>query len=193
MKKIILLGIVLAIISCFIFRLSNKLNINPTNKIGEVIDSLNHVVVFYNGGVGHVSGRNVVDGYNVGLNYQCVEFVKRYYLEHYNHKMPDSYGHAISFFDPAIADGGVNARRALTQFTNPSTARPKVGDLIVMNATARNKFGHVAIVAEVTENKIELIQQNAGTFASTRVRFGLRQKGKKWQIKNERILGWLRK
>jgi len=50
--------------------------------------------VYYNGSVGHVSGRNLVpDGYNPGLKYQCVEFVKRYYYQHLNHKIPDSYRH----------------------------------------------------------------------------------------------------
>ncbi|MDW5290896.1 hypothetical protein [Formosa sp. PL04] len=56
--------------------------------------------------MGHVSGRNTTpDGYNLGLKYQCVEFVKGYYYEHYNHKMPDSYGHAKSFFNSGIKDG----------------------------------------------------------------------------------------
>lgn len=47
---------------------------------GAPLDSLNGVVVYYNDGMGAVHGRNTVDGYNVGLKYQCVEFVKRYYL-----------------------------------------------------------------------------------------------------------------
>lgn len=50
------------------------------------------------------------DGYNVGLRYQCVEFVKRYYsLEHYAHRMPNSYGHAKDLFDPRVEDGAMNA------------------------------------------------------------------------------------
>src|SRR5690606_23830292 len=68
--------------------------------VGKPVDSLNGVVVYYNGAVGHVLERNVAaDGYNIGLKYQCVEFVKRYYYEHLQHKMPDSYGHAKDFFD----------------------------------------------------------------------------------------------
>jgi hypothetical protein len=61
--------------------------------------------VYYNGGVANVVGRNVsVDGYNLGLKYQCVEFVKRYYYQHLGHKMPDTYGHAKDFFDRNVAD-----------------------------------------------------------------------------------------
>jgi len=68
---------------------------NPLSiDVGEKVDSLNGVYVYYNGSVGHVSGRNLVpDGYNPGLKYQCVEFVKRYYYQHLNHKIPDSYRH----------------------------------------------------------------------------------------------------
>ena len=76
--------------------------------VGAPLDTLDGVLVHHNGGMNNVSGRNMVDGYNVGLKYQCVEFVKRYYLEHFNHRMPNSYGHAKDFFDPAIADGMMN-------------------------------------------------------------------------------------
>jgi len=193
MRKLLLIGVVF-ITGCLIFyKYSKKININLNYEVGQVIDSLNGVAVYYNGGVRHVDGRHVVDGYNVGLKYQCVEFVKRYYLEYFQHKMPDSYGHAISFYDVGLKDGALNKRRNLLQFSNPSSSKPKVGDLIVMDATRSNQFGHVAIVSEVSESEIELIQQNGGAFASTRIRIGLRKKNNKWEVKNSRVLGWLRK
>jgi len=102
-----------------------KYNFNPSHSIGEKLDSLNGVYVYYNGGVNNVVERNTTsDGYNLGLKYQCVEFVKRYYFEHYNHKMPDSYGHAKDFFDATIKDGEHNKKRDLRQFTNGSSAKP---------------------------------------------------------------------
>ena len=95
MKKTFLLffGIlILFVIGFFVFK---KTNLNPKFVVGEKIDSLNGVYVYYNGGVGNVDGRELTqDGYNLGLKYQCVEFVKRYYYEELNHKMPDSYGNA---------------------------------------------------------------------------------------------------
>ena len=96
-----------------------KFNFNRNYSVGQQIDSLNGVFVFYNGGVDNVSGRNTtLDGYNLGLKYQCVEFVKRYYYEHLNHKMPDSYGHAKDFFDKTLTDGQKNRKRNLQlQFT----------------------------------------------------------------------------
>lgn len=80
MKKSIGIVLVLVLAGLIIYKLSSKININPKYKVGQVIDRLDNVAVYYNGGVRHVASRHVVDGYNVGLKYQCVEFVKRYYL-----------------------------------------------------------------------------------------------------------------
>lgn len=108
--------------------------------------------------------------------------------------MPDSYGHAKSFFDSEIQDGEINKQRDLFQFTNPSNTKPAVSDLIVMDGSISNKYGHVAIVSEVTENNIEIIQQNPGPRASSRKRIKIKQTyDGKWKIESSRILGWLRK
>ena len=178
---------------------ANLANIGISNsktsfKVGEKTDSLNGVFVFYNGGVGTVSGRNTTaDGYNLGLKHQCVEFVKRYYYEHLNHKMPDSYGHAKDFFEPSLADGKISKRRNLTQYTNKSKSKPKVNDLLVFKGTSFNKYGHVAIVSKVTKDRIEIIQQNPGPFSKSRETFLLSHTNGKWEIKEKRVLGWLRK
>jgi len=163
-----------------------------SDDIGEPIDSLNNVLVYYNGNMSHVSGRNVTtDGYNLGLKYQCVEFVKRYFYEYLHHKMPNSYGHAKDFFNNSIKDGAINKQRNLTQYKNPSSSKPRVNDLVVFSGTTFNKFGHVAIISEATENSIEVIQQNVG--AKTRASFKLKKNGVKWRIESEQGLGWLRK
>lgn len=184
----------LLVLGFAINRISKKFNFNPAYTVGQKIDSLNGVNVYYNGDVDNVSGRNTTpDGYNLGLNYQCVEFVKRYYYEHFNHKMPDSYGHAKDFFDYEVVDGEINIKRNLTQYTNPSQTKPKVDDLLIFEGTLFNVYGHVAIVSKVTENQIEIVQQNPGSFSSSRVTFPLKKSEGKWRIKQDRILGWLRK
>ncbi|MFD2941320.1 CHAP domain-containing protein [Flavobacterium notoginsengisoli] len=171
-----------------------KINLNSHYKIGQALDSLNEVKVYYNGGVDHISGRNVTkDNYNLGLKYQCVEFVKRYYYEYYKHKMPDAYGHAKDFFDPRVKDGELNLNRNLTQYTNPSKEKPEVGDLVVFSGSILNRFGHVAILSKVSENEIEIIQQNPGPFSDSREKFELEKEKGNYKIKNERLLGWLRK
>lgn len=163
-------------------------------KLGQKIDSLNGVYVYYNGSVGYISGRNLTkDGYNLGLKYQCVEFVKRYYYEYLQHRMPNSYGNAIDFFDVKLVDGQFNSERGLYQFSNPSFSKPCVNDILIYRATSSNKYGHVSIIAAMNGNVIEVIQQNAGRCSNSRAEFALSYKAKKWKVENPRIIGWLRK
>lgn len=161
-------------------------------EVGQPIDSLNHVKVYYNGGTDNILERNVTaDNYNLGLKYQCVEFVKRYYFEHLHHKMPDSYGNAKDFYNATLNDGALNTQRALIQYTNPSNHKPAIHDIIVFDASSTNKFGHVAIVAAVEDSYVEVIQQNAGKYATSREIYAIEQVNGKWKIINSRILGWL--
>lgn len=191
MKKKILVLFLLGIGGFLFFGVKNYLSRNSDYQVGQAIDSLHHVKVYYNGGTASILGRNVKDGYNIGLKYQCVEFVKRYYFEHYQHKMPDASGNAVDFFNPDLADGKINPARALVQFTNPSFTKPQVGDLIVMNGGV---YGHVAIVSEVNADEVQIIQQNPGAHADSRVWFDLEKNARgKWYIDKSRILGWLRK
>ncbi|WP_107039578.1 CHAP domain-containing protein [Brumimicrobium mesophilum] len=192
--KIILLIIGISLITYFSIEKLRPNLIYDHPKVGEKVDSLNNVYVYYNDKVGNVIGRNTKEGYNIGLKYQCVEFVKRYYYQYYNHKMPDSYGHALSFYNIKFKDGELNTQRNLLQFTNPSSSKPKIGDLIVFDATIFNSYGHVAIVSNVSDNKIEIIQQNPGPNGSSRDNFYMKLNNQsKWEIESARILGWLRK
>lgn len=200
LKTTTLALLLLSLAACWAYY---KFNSSPAKKegqkigsrtVGQAIDSLNGVAVYYNGSVANVVGRNLAaDGYNLGLKYQCVEFVKRYYYAHLNHKMPDSYGHAKDFFDIGIKDGGFNKKRNLTQFKNPSKTKPKTDDLLVYDGTAFNQYGHVAIVSKVEENSIEIVQQNPGPYSESRANYTLAKVDGKWKIGNAQILGWLRK
>jgi surface antigen len=162
--------------------------------IGTPVDSFNEVTVYYNGPISNVSGRNLTeDNYNLGLKYQCVEFVKRYYYEYYRHKMPDSYGHAKDFFDDEIKDGEISEKRALTQYRNPSKSQPKVGDLVIFDGHGGNPYGHVAIISGVKRDSIEIIQQNPGPYEASRVGIPVSFRNGLWHITHGQILGWLRK
>lgn len=170
-----------------------KTNPNGLYKVGSIIDELNGVPIYYNGGVYTIQGRNLsAEGYNLGIRYQCVEFVKRYYFEVYHHRMPDSYGHAKDFFDPLVADGELNRKRGLIQYTNGSLSKPLVGDLVVYRSWFLNPYGHVAIVAKVEDTFLEIAQQNPGPFSGSRETLTLRKRGNKWYISDNAILGWLR-
>jgi surface antigen len=159
--------------------------------IGQPIDSLNGVYVYFNGKTNNVSGRNLAkDNYNLGQKYQCVEFVKRYYYEHLDHKMTESYGHAKDYFDSQIKDGQINIDRNLVQYNNPSQTKPQIDDIIVFSGTSHNKYGHVAILSKVNQYSIEVIQQNKG---KSRQNYLLVKRKGKWLIVNKRIKCWLRK
>lgn len=163
-------------------------------EVGDTVDSFNSVPVYYNGAVSHTGKRHLAtSGYNYGLSYQCVEFVKRYYYDHLNHKMPNTYGNAKDFFNVDLEDGQLNKDRNLTQYTNGSKALPKVDDLLVFGAVTFNKYGHVAIVSKADSAEIEMIQQNPGPTAPSRVTYKVVKKNGKWYIDRSDLLGWLRK
>lgn len=110
------------------------------------------------------------DGYNLGLKYQCVEFVKRYYYEVYGHKMPNSYGHAKDFYDDSLGDVGFNQARGMWQYTNVREEMPQVDDILVYGPHTGNPFGHVALITKVEDNYIELVHQNKGTKSRQKIK-----------------------
>ena len=176
------------------WKAATLLNWNPHHRVGEPIDRLNGVAVFYNGGVDHSSGRNLApDGYNLGIRYQCVEFVKRYYYERLNHKMPDAYGHGKDFFQAGLPDGTRNTQRDLRQFVNGSPTKPHPDDLLVFGPWLVNRYGHVAIISAVGDSAVEIVQQNAGPFRPSRESIPLRFEQGQWKLQKRRVLGWLRK
>lgn len=171
---------------------ATRVNINPAHAPGDKLDEYQGVAVFYNGAINHVSGRlTTPGGYNLGLRYQCVEFVKRYYYERFGHEMPNSMGHAKEFFSAKVADGALNQERMLLQYRNGAASVPREEDLIVFAPWAFNRYGHVAIVSAVGPDFIEVIQQNPGPFGSSRERYALEQQGRR--VAHERVLGWLRR
>lgn len=160
-------------------------------KRGDVIDSWRGVSVYFNGNWRTTSGRHKTkDGYNLGLKWQCVEFVKRFYYQHLKHKMPDPWGHAVSFFNKEIADGEFNKGRGLWQYANPSASKPQVDDLIVFNGNRFNPYGHVAIIAKVEKDRVQIIQQNMNE--KSRETITLKLRGGRWHLPKN-TLGVLRK
>ena len=174
------------------FFLLSSFAISDTNpKVGDVIDSLHGIPVYYNGKVTHVNGRNVAsDGYNFGLKWQCVEFVKRYYYKRFGHKMPNSYGHAKEFFNKKLGDVAFNEARGLQQFRNVRYERPQPDDIIIYDAHKGNRFGHIGIIAEVGPDYVIIVQQNVAK--KSRQRCNLVQYNGIYTIADFDILGWLR-
>ena len=190
----LLFSILLLLISALVFfQLNEKYTWRPFITKGKKIDSFNGVYVYFNGDVSHVEGRNLSpDGYNFGLKFQCVEFVKRYYYDALHFKMPDTYGNAVDFFNPVVSDGKLNSARGLLQYSNGSNSKPAIDDILVFDVSSSNPYGHVAIISDVTEHGIEIFQQNPGRFVKSRVNYDLIHRGNKWIIDNKKVLGWLR-
>ncbi len=160
------------------------------SRVGKVLDSYRTVPVYDNGLLYFRSyGKHYAqDGYYYGQKWQCVEFIKRFFHDVKHHNMPDGMGHAKSFFDPSLPDGALNTRRGLVQYRNGSLHVPQPEDLLVFTDT---KYGHVAIVTQVSADSVELIQQNI--LAGTRRRFALAATNGHYFITAPRIpAGWLR-
>jgi surface antigen len=151
-KFSILLIVLLIILASAIYEIDKS-------RIGNEIDSYKNVYVYYNGIVYFNSyGKNYSqEGYYFGQKWQCVEFIKRFYFIVKHHQMPDGYGHAKDFYDENTNQGKLNIKRNLLQFKNGENVGPKPDDIVVFTDT---KYGHVAIVTEVDENHIVIIQQN---------------------------------
>lgn len=164
MKKT-LIGVVFVSVSALMVMLANQ------HFLGKKLDAHYGVGVYYNGWlIGQSHGKHYAeDGYYFGHRWQCVEFVKRYYYLHLNHAMPDGWGHAKDFFNTSLTHGAFNKRRGLYQYNNGDKEVPKPDDLLVYN---KGKYGHVAIVTEVGNDYVEIIQQNV--FLKTRKRLSLR-------------------
>ena len=91
--------------------------------------------------------------------WQCVEYVKRFYRKVLRFDTSRWWGHANSYYDPRR-----NFARGLVTIPNGSTIPPKPGDILAFEG---GKYGHVAIIMEVPRVKapyvcswIKIIQQN---------------------------------
>jgi len=192
-RHLVTLPILLSILAIESYYYVTKTNINKYMIVGYVLDNLNGVDVYYNGGVNNSSGRNLsLDGYNLGIKYQCVEFIKRYYYLRFGHKMPDTMGNAKDFYNPKINDGELNPQRGLTQYQNGSLSKPQPDDIVIFSPSLLNPYGHVAIIANVYPNTLQIVQQNPGPFSSSRASFPLINHAGQWFIDGGQVLGWLR-
>lgn len=135
--KILSIAILLLIAIYFIF-LQKRYPLNAITHsfvVGDSVDSFNGIVVYNNGmdyPKSHGKHYSKDGSYYYGKKWQCVEYIKRYYYEHFHHKMLNGFGHAKSFFDNKLKDGELNKERGLIQYTNGSLSSPMIGDIIVL-------------------------------------------------------------
>lgn len=160
--------------------------------LGDTLDTFQNIPVFYNGSPDNVLGiSKSPNGYVYGLQYQCVEFIKRFYFDFLHHTFPIGSGEAVDFFETGLSDGQLNQARQLRQYTHPSHWKPEKYDILVFNATSDNKYGHVAIISTIWQDSLEIVQQNTGLQTRRVIRYSFVQN--RWELQDKRVLGWLRK
>lgn len=93
-------------------------------------------------------------GYNSGLQWQCVEFVNRYYYQVYGQDIRVGLGNAKDYFSDTLA-----RTKGLVKYFNDGSGLPQIGDIIVSQGNGIS-VGHVAIVKAVSAKEIRLVEQN---------------------------------
>ncbi|WP_051304326.1 CHAP domain-containing protein [Calidithermus chliarophilus] len=136
---------------------------------GIPIGSLDGVEGFYHGlAEGDSYGPNHLNDTYMGQKWQCVEFARRYYWLIYGHMLAGlGYGTgAIKMYTEGLKDGEMGYS-GLAQYLNGSPTKPRKGDLMVF---ATGSYGHVAVVAEVSDEHVTVAQQNVGIEFTTNFR-----------------------
>jgi probable HAF family extracellular repeat protein len=120
-----------------------------------------------------------------GWQYQCVEFIKRFYSLALGLNTAGWSGDAVDYFGTAAAKG-------LTRYENGGTVPPAPDDIIVFSGKT---YGHVAIITSVSGNQIQLIEQNwspTGVASLSLLvaggRYTMADRGSSYKV-----LGWMRK
>jgi glutathionylspermidine amidase/synthetase len=124
------------------------------------------------------------DGIRYGIKYQCVEFVRRYYIKKFHSTFPEV-DNAYELFDLKYAtDLQTNKKVRLRAIPNSIQNIPEPGDMIIWKPEGRYRdTGHVAIMKEIVNRSIvTIVEQNGKTHNGQR----------NIQIHHPGILGWMR-
>ena len=148
----------------------------PSRPCNQILATYKNVPAYSNG-VDQWSGYSCAGLGSFGYQYQCVEYVNRFYAEALG--IPQAinwFGNAQDYFASAGADvlnkqGKVIANnKMLAAFPNGGLSPPQPDDILVF--ASDDKLGHVAIVTNVTASEVDFIEQNfniAGVAGLSRV------------------------
>lgn len=119
---------------------------------GTLLGEFNGVTVYSNGRSSYVSNQShYIDGKYIGMKWQCVEYIRRYYYQKFGLNLGDKHrGDAKTFWANA-------SKMQLDRFSNGGTVAPKIGDIAVSDS---GTYGHVGIVRSVSDNQTCVAQQN---------------------------------
>lgn len=117
----------------------------PEVAWGTALGSYNGVTAYSNGSVSYVGPYGTY-----GYQYQCVEYINRYYVQALGWKNMRGMGNANAYCSNTASTG-------LKVYLNNGTTGPKTGDILVSKG---GSYGHVAIVREVGTTYVKVIEQN---------------------------------
>ena len=101
----------------------------------------------------------IVD-YDKAYGYQCVDFARQHAKDMWN-SIWTFWGSALTGWLTGKPFIGTKWERVV----NTVTAVPKEWDIVFLNKTTSNPYGHVAVAGEgCTGSKLFLVEQNAGTW-----------------------------
>jgi hypothetical protein len=167
------------------------------DPFGTPIGSFNSVIAYSNGtGTFDSMIHNNSGGVRTGLEWQCVEYINRYYDVIYGVNILSPAGNASAYFNSAV-------QRGLTSYPNGGTTIPQVGDILCFSGGAPSGgqpgAGHAAIIRSVSASSVTVIQQNVKeTSADANFTYPMSNNGGRYLVDGSRLgrsyacQGWLR-
>ena len=155
---------------------------NAGEKWGTKIGEYKGVPAYSNESLTHSSPSDTY-----GLKYQCVEYVNRFYATAMGHHNMKASGDAEDYYPTA-------SQRKLVAYPNKGSVKPQINDILCLKGKT---YGHIAIVREVTNDKVYVIQQNWNNASSdNNFPFEMEAANGKYTVKEKSgftCQGWLRK
>jgi len=115
---------------------------------GDVLDSFQNIPAKSNGEYNNCTWTGNGD-------WQCVEYVKRFYEDEVGDAITTSWGYAANAYE--------NNDPGLSTYANGGTMAPEVGDILCFDD---GDDGHVGIVTNVNHDQVKIIDQNRTTSSS---------------------------
>lgn len=146
--------------------------------------------------------RNYVDGIFMGYKWQCVEFARRWMYLNKGYVFNDIAMAYDIFKLKSVADVKTSQTLPLKSFRNGSKRHPEPGCLLIWQEGGEFEItGHVAIVTEVIDNYIHIIEQNVDEIIwpenqnySRKLKTNIDEFGGYWiacDYHDSEILGWV--